>query len=58
VFDIQSGTIELGCNCESGLTAIFDHKYDTPSQPHHDMIHEIQKKLAASPVSTCTRASR
>ena len=51
VFDIQEGTIEVGCDCESGLTAIFEHKYDTPSQPHHDMIHEIRKKIAASPIT-------
>ena len=50
VFDIQDGTIEVGCDCESGLTAIFEHEYDTPSQPHHDMIHEIQKKIALSPI--------
>jgi hypothetical protein len=51
LFDIQSGTIELGCDCESGLTSIFGHEYDKPNQPHHDMIHEIRKKLSASPVT-------
>ena len=51
LYDIQSGTIKLGCDCASGLTAIFEHKYDTPSQPHHDMIHDIRKKLASSPIT-------
>jgi hypothetical protein len=46
--DIQSGTIELGCDCESGITAIFKHVYDTPKQPHYHLIHEIGEKLAAS----------
>jgi hypothetical protein len=46
--DIETGTIELGCDCESGITAIFDHTYDTPKQPHHDLIHEIRKKLSLS----------
>jgi hypothetical protein len=48
--DIQHGTIELGCDCESGLTSIFAHEYDKPNQPHHDLIHAIRKKIAASPV--------
>jgi hypothetical protein len=51
-YDIRQGTIELGCDCESALTAIFAHTYDTPSQPHHDLIHAIRSKLATSPV-TC-----
>jgi hypothetical protein len=34
--DISQGTIELACDCESGLILIFTHEYDTPSQPHHD----------------------
>jgi hypothetical protein len=46
--DVHTGTIELGCDCESGITAIFDHTYDTPKQPHHDLIHEIRKKIKAS----------
>jgi hypothetical protein len=46
--DIQNGTVELGCDCESGLTAIFSHTYDTPKQPHHDLIHEIRRKLSNS----------
>ena len=33
---ITHGTIEIGCDCASGLTAIFEHTYDTPSQPHHN----------------------
>ena len=49
--DITQGTIELGCDCESGLTAIFTHTYDTPKQPHHDIIHEIRQKLAASTIT-------
>jgi hypothetical protein len=39
--DIHNGTTELGCDCDSGITAIFEHIYDTPKQPHHDLIHEI-----------------
>jgi hypothetical protein len=50
-YDITAGTIELGCDCESALIAIFEHVYDTPSQPHHDLIHAIRAKLAASPVT-------
>jgi hypothetical protein len=50
IYDIQTGAIELGCDCESALTAVFSHEYDTPSQPHYDLIHEIRKKLAASPI--------
>ena len=46
--DIQEGIIELGCDCESGITAIFTHKYDTPKQPHHDLIHEIRQTIAKS----------
>ncbi len=37
--DIQGGTSELGCDCKSGIIAIFRHTYDTPKQPHHDLIH-------------------
>jgi hypothetical protein len=47
---IPSGTIELACNCESGLTAVFAHEYDYPNQPHHNLIHEIRTRIAASPV--------
>jgi hypothetical protein len=47
-YDIHTGTIELGCDCEAGITAIFEHEYDTPKQPHHDLIHEIRAKLATS----------
>ncbi len=49
--DILEGTIELGCDCESGITAIFEHEYDTPKQPHHDLIHEIRHKIAASRIT-------
>jgi hypothetical protein len=49
--DIQTGTIELGCDCESGITAIFQHSYDTPKQPHHDLIHEIRQKIAHSKIN-------
>ncbi len=48
--DVHTGTIELGCDCESGITAIFEHTYDTPKQPHHDLIHEIRQKIVASPL--------
>jgi hypothetical protein len=48
IHDVHTGTIELGCDCESGLTAIFEHEYDTPKQPHHDLIHEIRKKISSS----------
>ena len=51
LYDICDGAIELACDCESGLTTIFEHTYDTPSQPHHDLIHEIRIKLAASPIT-------
>lgn len=46
--DISEGTIELGCDCDSGITSIFTHTYDTPKQPHYDLIHEIRRKLADS----------
>jgi hypothetical protein len=46
--DINKGTIKIGCDCQSGLIAVFEHIYDTPKQPHHDIIHEIQRKLADS----------
>jgi hypothetical protein len=29
----------------------FDHHYDTPGQPHHDLIHEIRRKIASSPIT-------
>jgi hypothetical protein len=32
------------------LRLFFAHTYDTPSQPHHDLIHAIRSKLALSPV--------
>jgi hypothetical protein len=48
--DIQEGTIELGCDCKSGITAIFTHIYDTPKQPHHDLIHKIRQKIAGSKI--------
>jgi hypothetical protein len=53
--DITAGTIELGCDCQSGLVAIFKHVYDTPKQPHHDIIHEIRRKLADSPLTWKSR---
>jgi hypothetical protein len=46
--DIAEGTIEIGCDCQSGLIAVFEHAYDTSKQPHHDIIHEIRRKLADS----------
>jgi hypothetical protein len=46
--DINKGTIKIGCDCQSGLVAVFEHVYDTPKQPHHDIIHEIRRKLADS----------
>jgi hypothetical protein len=46
--DIQTGTIEIACDCQSGITSVFEHEYDTPKQPHHDLIHEIRHKLASS----------
>jgi hypothetical protein len=46
--DIAKGTIEIGCDCQSGLIAVFEHIYYTPKQPHHDIIHEIRRKLADS----------
>ena len=47
---ILAGTIELACDCESGITAVFTHEYDSPSQPHHDLIHEIRARIKASPI--------
>jgi hypothetical protein len=55
MYGIQIGAIEVGCDCESGLTAVFVHKYDTPSQPQHDLIHKIRKKIAASPIQWKSR---
>jgi hypothetical protein len=49
--DIQHGTIELGCDCEAGITTVFQHTYDTPKQPHHNLIHEIRQKLACSKIT-------
>jgi hypothetical protein len=49
--DIQTGTIELGCDCESGIISIFQHAYDTPKQPQHDLIHEIRQKIATSRIT-------
>jgi hypothetical protein len=48
---IQKGVIEVGCDCQSGITAIFVHEYDTPKQPHHDLIHEIRQKIANSRIT-------
>jgi hypothetical protein len=45
--DIQEGTIKQACYCESGITAIF-HTYGTPKQPHHNIIHKVRQKIAAS----------
>jgi hypothetical protein len=39
--DIEKRTIKLGCNCKSKITLIVEHIYDTPKQPHHDLIHKI-----------------
>jgi hypothetical protein len=55
IHDIQTGTMEIGCDCESGLTAIFQHTYDTPKQKHHDLIHEIRTKIAASKIKWKSR---
>ncbi len=46
--DIREGTIEVGCDCESGITTVFEHEYDTPKQPHNDIIHELRQKIANS----------
>ena len=51
MYGITHGTIELGCDCESGLTAVFENEYDTPNQPHHDLIHELRRKIASSPIT-------
>jgi hypothetical protein len=53
--DIQSGSIELGCDCESGITTIFEHTYDKPKQPHYDLIHEIRQKIKASKLTWASR---
>ncbi len=50
-YDIQNGIIELGCDCKSGITAIFEHEYDTPKQPHHDLIHDIRMKISNSRIT-------
>jgi hypothetical protein len=31
IYAIHEGTIEISCNCASGLTTIFEHTYDTPN---------------------------
>jgi hypothetical protein len=49
--NLSHSIIELGCDCQSSLTAIFEHEYDTPSQPHYNLIHEIRLTLAASPIT-------
>jgi hypothetical protein len=46
--NIADGTIEIGRDYQSGLIAVFEHVYDTPKQPHHDIIYEIGRKLADS----------
>ena len=53
--DIQEGAIKIGCDCESGIIAIFQHTYDTPKQPHHDIIHKIRAKLANSKLTWKSR---
>jgi hypothetical protein len=58
IHKLTHGSIELGCDCESGLTAVFSHDYDTPNQPHHDLIHEIRRKIAASPLVWTNRHVR
>jgi hypothetical protein len=58
VHDIQHGTIEIGCDCESGITSVFDHEYDKPNQPHYDLIHAIRQKIASSPVQWKSRHVR
>jgi hypothetical protein len=50
-YQLDTGTIEIGCDCASGITSIFEHDYDTPSQPHHDLIHEIHQKIKVSPIT-------
>jgi hypothetical protein len=49
--DIHTGTIKLGCDRYSGITAIFQHTSDTPKQTHHDLIHEIRQKIAGSRIT-------
>ena len=51
LYNIKDGSVELGCDCQSGITAIFEHEYDTPKQPHHDIIHETRKKLEYSRIT-------
>jgi hypothetical protein len=50
IHNITNRSIELGCDCESGLMAIFSHNHNTPNQSHHNLIHEIRNKIAASPI--------
>jgi hypothetical protein len=51
--NIAESTIKIGCDCQSSLIAVFEHTYDTPKQPHRDIIHEIRRKLADSHLKFC-----
>jgi hypothetical protein len=46
--DVHTGNIKLGCDCEYSLTTLFEHAYNMPKQLHHNLIHKICKKVAAS----------
>ena len=47
---LTSGGITLGCDCLSALTAIFASDWDSPSQSNFDLIHDIRKYIACSPL--------
>lgn len=50
-YAISSGTMELACDCQSALTVIFVHEWDTPTQASYDLIHAARKAILCSPIT-------
>ena len=48
--DIQSGSIEVACDCQSALTVVFEHEWDEPTQSSYDLIHATRRAVLQSPV--------
>ena len=49
-FDIETGSITLGCDCESALKAVFEYEYITPSQSCFDLLQIIRGKIDKCPI--------
>lgn len=50
-FGIMSGSINIGCNCESTLYNLQSRYKHSPDKPHHDLLTAVRHLINTLPVS-------